>query len=81
MKSITMIKSMTTSNSLLAGTGAAAFALVAVLGTLGARPAQATAQFAKETGKSCGACHTAAAGGGPLTPFGEKFHANGDKLP
>jgi mono/diheme cytochrome c family protein len=48
---------------------------------LAARPALATAQFAKETGKSCGACHTAAAGGGPLTPFGEKFHANGDKLP
>jgi len=41
----------------------------------------ATAQFAKETGKSCGDCHTAAAGGGPLTPLGEKFKANGNKMP
>ena len=45
------------------------------------RPAVATAQFAKETGKSCGDCHTNAQGGGPLTPLGEKFKANGDKMP
>jgi hypothetical protein len=43
--------------------------------------AVATAQFAKQTGKACGDCHTAQAGGGPLTPFGEKFKANGNKLP
>ena len=43
--------------------------------------AVATAQFAKQTGKACGDCHTAPAGGGPLTPFGEKFKANGNKLP
>jgi mono/diheme cytochrome c family protein len=66
---------------LLAGAGAGIVAIVGVLGLIATRPALATAQFAKETGKSCGACHTAAAGGGPLTPFGEKFHANGDKLP
>jgi mono/diheme cytochrome c family protein len=68
-------------SDLLVGTGAVAVVLVGVLSVLAARPALATAQFAKDTGKSCGACHTAAAGGGPLTPFGEKFHANGDKLP
>jgi mono/diheme cytochrome c family protein len=68
-------------SDLLVGTGAVAVVLVGVLSGLAARPALATAQFAKDTGKSCGACHTAAAGGGPLTPFGEKFHANGDKLP
>ena len=45
------------------------------------QPAAATAQFAAQTGKSCGDCHTNANGGGPLTPFGEKFKANGDKLP
>ncbi len=28
-----------------------------------ARPAAATAQFAKETGKSCGDCHTSVQGG------------------
>ncbi len=44
-------------------------------------PASATAQFAKETGKSCGDCHTASAGGGPLTDYGKKFQANGNKLP
>jgi hypothetical protein len=55
--------------------GAAAMALVTSL------PAFATEQFAKDTGKSCGACHQAAAGGGPLTPYGEKFKANGDKAP
>ncbi len=45
------------------------------------QPAAATVQFATETGKTCGDCHTNAAGGGPLTPFGEKFKANGNKLP
>jgi|HubBroStandDraft_5_1064220.scaffolds.fasta_scaffold748052_2 mono/diheme cytochrome c family protein len=45
------------------------------------QPAMATAQFAKQTGKACGDCHTASAGGGPLTPFGDKFKANGNKLP
>jgi cytochrome c5 len=43
--------------------------------------AVATTQFAKQTGKACGDCHTAPAGGGPLTPFGDKFKANGNKLP
>jgi hypothetical protein len=46
-----------------------------------ARPAMATEQFAKETGKSCAYCHTASAGGGPLTDAGKKFQANGNKLP
>jgi len=54
---------------------AAAMSLVAI------RPAAATAQFATQTGKSCGDCHTNAKGGGPLTPLGEKFKANGNKLP
>jgi mono/diheme cytochrome c family protein len=61
------------------------FAVMLVFAGAGAllvsHPAGATAQFAAATGKSCGDCHTAAAGGGPLTPYGEKFKANGNKLP
>jgi hypothetical protein len=45
------------------------------------RPAVATQQFATETGKSCGDCHTNPKGGGALTAFGEKFKANGNKMP
>lgn len=46
-----------------------------------AQPAAATAKFAKDTGKSCGDCHTNPAGGGPLTDLGAKFKANGNKMP
>jgi hypothetical protein len=45
------------------------------------RPAEATAQFASETGKACGQCHENASGGGKLTSFGQAFKANGNKLP
>ena len=41
----------------------------------------ATAQFGTETGKACGDCHTNPKGGGALTPLGEKFKANGNKMP
>jgi mono/diheme cytochrome c family protein len=44
-------------------------------------PANATTAFAKQTGESCAQCHTSSAGGGPLTPAGAAFKANGDKLP
>jgi mono/diheme cytochrome c family protein len=62
-------------------TGAAMLVLAGAGALLGSRPATATAQFAAETGKSCADCHTSAAGGGPLTPYGEKFKANGNKVP
>ena len=69
-------------SSLVMVTGAVgAIALLGVGAMMMSRPAAATAQFAKETGKACGDCHTAAAGGGPLTPLGEKFKANGNKMP
>jgi mono/diheme cytochrome c family protein len=59
--------------------------LVAGIGTVTSlvaiRPAAATTQFATQTGKSCGDCHTNAKGGGALTPLGEKFKANGNKMP
>jgi hypothetical protein len=45
------------------------------------QPAAATPVFAKQTGKSCGDCHQSPSGGGALTPLGETFKANGNKLP
>ena len=63
-------------------TGAsAAIVLGGTLALLMAQPAAATAQFAKDTGKSCGDCHVNVKGGGPLTPLGAQFKANGNKLP
>jgi hypothetical protein len=62
--------------------GVAAILLIA--GTaclLIARPAEATPKFASDTGKACGECHVSPAGGGKLTPLGETFKANGNKLP
>jgi hypothetical protein len=59
-------------------------ALILIAGTASlviSRPAGATAQFATETGKVCGQCHESATGGGKLTPFGQAFKANGNKLP
>jgi hypothetical protein len=67
---------------LAAGGGPAAAILIGVAASFApARPASATEQFTKDTGKPCAACHEAAAGGGKLTPFGERFKANGNKLP
>ncbi|MFZ0423412.1 MAG: hypothetical protein WAL80_11090 [Xanthobacteraceae bacterium] len=45
------------------------------------RPAEATTKFAAQTGKPCAQCHQKPTGGTALTPFGEKFKANGDELP
>jgi mono/diheme cytochrome c family protein len=76
------MRKLKTNNPLAAICGAAAILVLAGAGALlGSRPAIATAQFAAETGKSCADCHTSAAGGGPLTPYGEKFKANGNKMP
>jgi hypothetical protein len=65
----------------LACSTAVAAVIVGAASSVITRPAVATAQFAKDTGKACGDCHIAAKGGGPLTPFGEKFKANGNKMP
>jgi mono/diheme cytochrome c family protein len=58
---------------LVRGTTALLMASAACL--LLSQPAAATEQYAKQTGKSCAACHQAAKGGGALTPEGEKFKA------
>ncbi len=60
---------------------AAAITIVAGGALLFSKPAAATAAFAKETGKACGDCHTNPKGGGPLTPLGAQFKANGNKMP
>jgi hypothetical protein len=60
---------------------AGALVIAGAVSLLTAQPAAATMQFAKETGKSCGDCHSDPKGGGALTPFGEKFKANGNKMP
>jgi hypothetical protein len=60
---------------------AGALVAAGAISLLTVQRAAATAQFAKDTGKSCGACHSNPSGGGALTPFGEKFKANGNKMP
>jgi len=65
---------------LACGTATAAV-IAGAVSLLIAQPVAATVQFGKDTGKSCGDCHTNPQGGGALTAFGEKFKANGNKLP
>ncbi|MGO9007023.1 MAG: hypothetical protein ACLQIQ_14060 [Beijerinckiaceae bacterium] len=48
---------------------------------MASRQAQAMAACGKQTGLPCGDCHTNSAGGGKLNDFGERFKANGNKLP
>jgi len=68
--------------ALLAGAaGLAAAVLVSgAIITVASRQAEATPQFAQQTGKPCGQCHVSPAGGGKLKPFGAKFKAKGYKL-
>ena len=63
-----------------AGCSAAAVALAVTTALFMSRTAAATPAFATQTGKSCVTCHTSAEGGA-LTAFGEKFKADGNKLP
>jgi hypothetical protein len=73
---------ISSSNAFGIATGsAAAIAIVGALALIISQPATATPEFAKETGKACGDCHVSAKGGGPLTPLGEQFKANGNKMP
>jgi len=65
--------------ALVCGTAAAAL-IAGTLSVTVSRPANATPQFAQQTGKPCGQCHQNPAGGGKLKPFGEKFKENGNKL-
>ncbi len=75
-----MTRSFKTLFSIATGTAAALVTATALTLMISA-PARATMQFAKETGKSCGACHVNPKGAGALTPLGEQFKANGNKMP
>ncbi len=66
--------------ALTCGTAAATVITGAALLMI-SRPAVATPQFAAETKQSCAACHANPKGGGALTVLGEKFKANGNKMP
>ncbi len=67
--------------ALVLSCGAAAVVMMGAVSLVISRPAIATQQFATETGKACGDCHTNPKGGGALTALGEKFKANGNKMP
>ena len=65
----------------LCGAAGMAAAIFVAGATLSPRQAQATAQYASQTGLPCGKCHVNPAGGGDRTAFGKAFAANGHKLP
>jgi cytochrome c5 len=65
----------------VATAAAAAIIIAAAAALVFSQPAAATPQFAKDTGKTCGDCHTNPKGGGALTPLGTQFKANGNKMP
>jgi hypothetical protein len=62
------------------GLAAAALALAGAL-TLAPRPAQATPDFAKQTGLPCTQCHVSPSAPKNLTAFGKTFEDNGNQLP
>ena len=63
---------------LVCGT-AAAILIAGTVSVTVSRQANATPQYATQTGKPCGQCHENPAGGGKLKAAGEKFKANGNK--
>ena len=67
----------------IARASAVAMAIIMAATTLIVLPqnAAATPVFAQQTGLPCGQCHENPAGGGKLKEFGQKFQANGNKLP
>jgi hypothetical protein len=60
---------------------AIAILVSAAAAVVGTTPANAKPEFAAQTGLPCGQCHQNPAGGGKLKSFGEKFKANGNKVP
>jgi hypothetical protein len=65
--------------SLICGT-ASAILLAGAMSLIASQSANATTKYAQETGKPCAQCHQHPTGGPQLTPFGEKFRANGYQL-
>jgi hypothetical protein len=60
--------------------GAAALLIAGVTIVLTSQPTIAKPEFTAQTKKPCGFCHQSPGGGGALTPAGDKFKANGNKL-
>lgn len=59
-------------------------AVIVIAGTVSlitSRSADATTKYAAQTGKPCAQCHQDPTGSMKLTPFGDKFKANGYELP
>ena len=75
MRNITLL-SIASASAVAMATIMAATTLIVL-----ARNAAATPVFAQQTGLPCGQCHENPAGGGKLKEFGQKFQANGNKLP
>ena len=67
--------------SRVAATFCVIFLAGALIAFIAPTSASAKPEFAAQTGKACGACHQNPAGGGALKPLGEKFKANGNKMP
>jgi hypothetical protein len=61
--------------------GICTIALLGAAAALVATTANAKPEFSAQTKLPCGQCHTNPSGGGKLKTFGEKFKANGNKLP
>jgi len=55
--------------------------MMGLVSILPMQKAQATPAYAAQTKLPCAKCHVNPAGGGPRTDFGNKFQANGHKLP
>ena len=64
---------MTRAIFISAGVAGIAAVILAMAVTVVPQRAAATAAFAQQTGKPCGACHVNKAGGGKLTAAGAKF--------
>lgn len=65
----------------LAACLASAIVVAGMIALCAPRAAQATAQFATQTGLPCSQCHADLNTPTKLTDFGQAFHANGDKVP
>jgi hypothetical protein len=58
------------------GSAVAAVLLATAIVGITTSPVSAKPEFAAQTGKACGACHSNPSGGGKLTAAGEKFKAS-----
>jgi hypothetical protein len=61
--------------------GAAAMLFAGAASLMTSRPASAKPEYAAQTGLPCGRCHVNPSGGGKNTTFGDKYKANGHKVP